>query len=73
MSLANDFSMTLARSEMALTLAMIFLKYDVFNGQAGPTLELYDIDCKRDIDADSDYIIPVPKRRGLGLRVKIRN
>ena len=64
--------MTLARSEMALTLAMIFLKYDVFRGKAGPTLELYDTDRKRDIDVDSDYIIPIPKRRSSGLRVKVR-
>ena len=65
--------MTLARREMAMTLATIFLRYDVYRGQAGPTLELYETTRARDIDADSDYIIPVPKKGSMGLRVKIRN
>lgn len=65
--------MTLARREMAMTLATIFLRYDVYRGQAGPTLELYDTTRARDIDADSDYIIPVPEKGSVGLRVKIRN
>ena len=65
--------MTLARREMAMTLATIFLKYDIYRAQDGPTLELYDTKRKRDIDADSDYIIPVPTKGSLGLRVKIRN
>lgn len=65
--------MTLARREMALTLAAIFLKYDVYEGQAGPTLELHDTLRERDIDADSDYIIPIPKKGSKGLRVRIRH
>lgn len=58
---------------MALTFAPIFLKYDVYYGQGGSTLELYETDRSRDIDADSNYIIPVPKKGSIGLRVKIRN
>nr|POE87145.1 trichodiene oxygenase [Quercus suber] len=69
----NCLGMTLAHREMAITLASIFTKYDVYRGQAGPTLELYDTTRKRDIDADSDYIIPVPTRGSKGLRVKIRS
>jgi hypothetical protein len=68
-------SMTLARREMSIILATLFLKYDVYDGQPGqgPTLELYDTQRARDIDANSDYIIPVPAKGSQGLRVKIRN
>jgi cytochrome P450 len=69
----NCIGMTLARREMAMTLASIFLRYDVYQGQEGPTLELYDTERARDIDANSDYIIPVPQKGSLGLRVKIRS
>ena len=65
--------MTLARREMAMTLASIFSKYDVYRGQAGPTLELYNTERKRDIDANSDYIIPVPSKGSKGLQIKIRD
>ncbi|KAK4223161.1 cytochrome P450 [Podospora fimiseda] len=65
--------MTLARREMAIILASIFLKYDLYTGQSGPTLELYDTDRARDIDANSDYIIPVPAKGSKGLQVLIRN
>jgi len=65
--------MTLARREMAIVLASLFLKYDVYRGQKGPTLELYDTDRARDIDAHSDYIIPVSAKGSLGLRVRLRN
>jgi len=65
--------MALARREMALILASIFLKYDLYRGQkVGPTLELYETERARDIDANSDYIIPVPAKGSKGLRVKIR-
>jgi cytochrome P450 len=65
--------MTLARREMAIVLASLFLKYDVYRGQKGPTLELYDTIRARDIDANLDYIIPLPAKGSLGLRVRIRN
>ncbi|XDG09712.1 hypothetical protein ABKA04_009327 [Annulohypoxylon sp. FPYF3050] len=71
----NCVGMTLARREMAIILATVFLKWDVYNGKPGqgPTLELYDTERARDIDANGDFIIPVPARGSKGLRVKIRN
>ena len=65
--------MNLARRELAIVLASLFLRYDVYSGQKGRTLELYDTKRDRDIDANSDYIIPVPAKGSLGLRVKIRD
>lgn len=72
---SDNSRMTLARREMSIILATLFLKYDVYNGQPGqgPTLELYRTERARDIDANADYIIPVPARGSEGLRVKIRN
>jgi len=60
---------------MAIILATLFLKWDVYRGEPGqgPTLELYDTERARDIDANSDYIIPVPAKGSKGLRIKIRN
>lgn len=66
-------SMNLARREMSVVLASLFLKYEAYHGQKGPTLELYDTQRARDIDANSDYIIPVPAKGSQGLRVRIRN
>ena len=65
--------MTLARRELAATLATIFLKYDLYRGQEGPTLELYDTIRARDVDAVRDYISPLPAKGSVGLRVRIRN
>jgi hypothetical protein len=65
--------MTLARREMVIVLAAIFLKYDLYRGQEGPTLELYETERGRDIDTNSDYIIPVPAKGSHGLRVRIRH
>jgi hypothetical protein len=65
--------MTLARREMAMTLATLFMKYDLYRGQPGPTLELYDTYRSRDIDVHADYIIPIPAKGSKGLQVKIRN
>ncbi|KAI1495097.1 cytochrome P450 [Biscogniauxia mediterranea] len=71
----NCVGMTLARREMAIILSTIFLKWDVYDGSPGqgPTLELYDTERARDIDANGDYIIPVPAKGSKGLQVKIRN
>ncbi|KUI64499.1 Trichodiene oxygenase [Cytospora mali] len=71
----NCVGMTLARREMAIILATLFLKWDVYNGKPGqgPTLELYDTERARDIDANGDYIIPVPAVGSKGLRVMVRN
>jgi hypothetical protein len=73
MTLTVNCRMTLARREMAIILASLFLRYDVYQGQEGPMLELYNTESARDIDANSDYIIPVPAKGSLGLRMKVRN
>jgi hypothetical protein len=64
--------MNLARREMGIVLATLFRRYDVYRGQDGPTLELYDTIRERDIDPNSDKIIPVPAQGSKGLRVRIR-
>lgn len=65
-------SMNLARKEMAIVLATLFRRFDLYRGQAGRTLELFDTERARDIDPNSDKIIPVPAKGSKGLRVKIR-
>lgn len=66
--------MTLARREMALILASFFLKYELYDGQkGGHTMELYDTERARDIDANSDFIIPVAAKGSHGLRVMFRS
>ncbi|KAI1131766.1 cytochrome P450 [Nemania abortiva] len=69
----NCVAMNFARKEMAVFLATIFRKYDLYCGQEGKTLELYDTERSRDIDPTSDFIIPVPAEGSKGLRVRIRN
>lgn len=62
--------MSLARREMALILANFFMKYDLYDGhEGGHTMALYEIERAGDIDANSDYIIPVPAEGSQGLRV----
>lgn len=65
--------MTLAKREMALVLASLIIKYDIYRGQEGPTMELYDTERKRDVDAHSDYIIPLPAGDSQGVRIKFRS
>jgi hypothetical protein len=66
--------MSLARREMALILASFFLKYDLYDGhKGGHTMELYDTERARDIDANSDFIIPVAAKGSQGLRVLFRS
>lgn len=64
--------MTLARREMALVLSAIMIKYDIYKGQEGPTMELYETDRSRDVAAHSDYIIPIPAEGSEGVRIKFR-
>jgi hypothetical protein len=64
--------MTLARREMALVLATVVLRYELYNGQGGPSMELYDTERTRDVDAHSDYIIPVPDAKSEGVRIRFR-
>jgi cytochrome P450 len=68
----NCVGMNLARKEMALVLSTIFRKYDLYRGQDGPTVELYDTERARDIDPNHDFIIPVPAKGSKGLRVVFR-
>jgi hypothetical protein len=53
-------------------LATIFMKYGLYRGKQGPTLELYDTIRARDIDAARDYVSPLPTNGSVGLRVRIR-
>ncbi|KAK9413826.1 putative Cytochrome P450 [Seiridium unicorne] len=69
----NCVGMTLARREMALIISAIFLKYQIYQGQKGPTIELVNTVRERDIDANADYIIPVPAKGSRGLVVRFRN
>lgn len=65
-------SMNLARRELAIVLATIFRRYDGYHGQEGRTLELYDTERKRDIDANHDMIIPAPAKGSKGVRMRVR-
>ncbi|KAI1319321.1 cytochrome P450 [Xylariaceae sp. FL0255] len=71
----NCVGMTLARREMSIILATIFTKWDVYDGSdgQGPSLELYDTERARDIDANSDYIIPEPAKGSKKLQIRVRN
>jgi hypothetical protein len=65
--------MNFARQEMYIILATIVLNYDIYTGQKGPTLELYDTTRERDIDVNRDMIIPFAAKGSHGLRVRVRN
>lgn len=65
--------MNFARQEMSMVLASIIRKYDIYHGQEGPSLELFDTTRERDIDLNQDYIIPFPPKGSHGLRIKVRN
>ncbi|KAI9664637.1 MAG: hypothetical protein M1821_006083 [Bathelium mastoideum] len=69
----NCIGMNFARQEVFIILATIIRKYDLYSGQEGPTLELFDTIRERDIDVNRDMIIPFPARDSHGLRVKVRN
>ncbi|KAI0855717.1 cytochrome P450 CYP682H1 [Xylaria cubensis] len=69
----NCIGMTLAKREMALILATIVIKYDLYNGRGGATMELHDTERRRDVDAHSDYIIPLPAEGSEGVRIKFRS
>jgi hypothetical protein len=68
--------MNLARQELLTIIAGIFRKYDLYDGtgkQAGPTLELYDTTRERDVNMNSDMIIPYPAKGSHGVRVMVRH
>ncbi|KAL8923200.1 MAG: hypothetical protein Q9208_004763 [Pyrenodesmia sp. 3 TL-2023] len=68
-----DSPMNFARQQMFIILATIVRKYELYVGQEGPTLELYETTRERDIDVDRDMIIPFPAPGSHGLRVKVRS
>ncbi|KAL8860957.1 MAG: hypothetical protein Q9178_002712 [Gyalolechia marmorata] len=69
----NCIGMNFARQEMFIILATIIRKYELYVGQEGPTLELYETTRERDIDVNRDMIIPFPAPGSHGLRVKVRS
>lgn len=58
---------------MAIVLATLLNKYDLYRGQEGPTLELYNTIRERDIVANSEMIIPMPAKGSHGLRIRVRS
>ncbi|KAI5918541.1 cytochrome P450 [Camillea tinctor] len=68
----NCVGQEFAHREMAMILAAILRHYDIYSGQNGPTLELYDTIRERDIVANSEMIIPMPAKGSYGLRVRFR-
>ncbi|KAI9148341.1 N-acetyltryptophan 6-hydroxylase ivoC [Paramyrothecium foliicola] len=69
----NCIGMNFARREVFIILATIIRKYDLYRGQEGPTMELYDTTRERDIDVNRDMIIPFAAAGSHGLRVRVRN
>ncbi|KAK3903539.1 cytochrome P450 monooxygenase sdnE [Staphylotrichum tortipilum] len=69
----NCIGMNFARQEMYIILATILLRYDVYHGQEGPTLELYNTTRERDIDIVRDMIIPFPAKGSAGLQLRVRS
>ncbi|KAI0854609.1 cytochrome P450 [Xylaria cubensis] len=69
----NCAGQAIARCEISMMLATILLHYEIYIGQPGPTLELYDTVRERDVDANSEMIIPMPAKGSRGVRVRIRS
>jgi hypothetical protein len=64
----------LAYSELYLTLAGIFRKYELYDGnekERSPSLELFETG-REDVDMAFDFLIPFPKRGSLGVRLRVR-
>ncbi|KAF6812419.1 cytochrome p450 [Colletotrichum sojae] len=69
----NCIGMTLARREMAIILSTLLIRYDLYSKQKkGPTMELFDTIRERDVEARSDYIIPLAEEGSEGVRIKFR-
>ena len=66
-------SMNFARREIGIILATILNRYELYHGQGGRTLELYDTIRERDIVANSGINFPMPAKGSRGLRVKVRH
>ena len=65
--------MNFARREIGIILATILNRYELYHGQPGHTLELYDTIRERDIVANSEMIVPMPAKGSRSLRVKVRH
>lgn len=69
----NCVGMNLAKREMGIVLATVLNTYDLYQGQEGKTLELYDTVRERDIDPNSEMVVPFPAKGSCGLRVRVRS
>ncbi|KAI1799353.1 cytochrome P450 [Daldinia bambusicola] len=69
----NCIGQEFARREMSMILAAILRHYDLYRGQKGPTLELFNTTRERDIVANSEMIIPMPAGDSKGVRVRFRS
>ncbi|GAP91979.1 putative cytochrome p450 [Rosellinia necatrix] len=69
----NCIGQGFARCEISIILATILRRYEIYSGQPGRTLELYETIRERDIVANSEMIIPVPAKGSHGLRVRVRS
>ena len=58
---------------MGMVLATVLNRYDLYHGQEGRTMELYDTIRERDIVANREMIIPMPAKGSHGLRVRVRH
>jgi hypothetical protein len=73
--LTHICSVNLARRYIHVLLVAILVKYDVYKeggGKMGPTLQVLDTTKERDIDTNSEYIIPAPARGSEGLMMVAR-
>ncbi|PSR80440.1 cytochrome P450 [Coniella lustricola] len=68
----NCVGISLARREVAITLATLLLKYDLYSGQDGPTMEVHDTYRTRDLDPHFEFIQPFPARGSRGVQIKFR-
>lgn len=69
----NRGRMTLARREMAIILSTLLLRYDLYDTQKkGFTMELFNTIRERDVEARSDYIIPLAEEGSDGVQIKFR-
>jgi hypothetical protein len=70
MSTAPEILPELGRPSQELS---AFRRYDLYGGQPGRTLELYDTERARDVNANLDMIIPVPAKGSKGACERVRH
>jgi hypothetical protein len=67
--------MNLAYAELYIILAVMFRKYDLYDGsgdQQTPTLELFETSREDDVDIYADFATPWPRNKLPGIRVMVR-